>query len=156
MDIYGCYGKYGKLWLSYSFPDDSHPEVCVHIARLKAKIELQRVLLKKLESDKILAQCQLNAVLDPMARLPFEILLEIFLQTRPFPWALPDFKIPFECLPQFLIPFSIPRYLQIPMVLLNICHSWTTITLATPALWSSFRFIFPCAPHLKEVLPAWL
>ncbi|KAJ7751731.1 hypothetical protein B0H14DRAFT_2635949 [Mycena olivaceomarginata] len=91
MDIYGCYGKYGKLWFSYGFPDDSHPELRAHIARLKAEIELQRALLKKLESDKILAECQLNAVLDPMAHL-LEISSEIFLQTRPFPWALPDFK----------------------------------------------------------------
>ncbi|KAJ7896270.1 hypothetical protein B0H14DRAFT_2258863, partial [Mycena olivaceomarginata] len=91
--------------------------------KLDTEIGLQRELLRKLERDKSLAQRQINAVLDPMARLPFEISSEIFLKT--------------------LDPFPEPKALHAPMLLLNICYSWSDIALSTPALWAAFNIVFP-------------
>ncbi|KAJ7842846.1 hypothetical protein B0H14DRAFT_2779983 [Mycena olivaceomarginata] len=108
----------------------------VRIAALDTEIGLQIKLLKKLEADKSLAQRQLNANFDPVARLPLEISSDIFLQT--------------------LVPF--PEHgaqPHIPMTLLSICNTWTDIALATPALWATVDIVFPCAPGFKKVLPIW-
>ncbi|KAJ7902846.1 hypothetical protein B0H14DRAFT_3851768 [Mycena olivaceomarginata] len=105
------------------------------IGNLETEIDLQKRLLRKLEDDKILAQRQLNAVLDPVARLPLEISSEIFVQS--------------------LAPSPEPGALHIPMLLLSICSAWTDIALATPALWVAIDITFPCAPGLKELLPIW-
>jgi hypothetical protein len=46
------------------------------------------------------------------------------------------------------------------VLLLNICHAWTNIGLATPSLWAAihiiFRSIFPHTCGLKELVPIWL
>ncbi|KAJ7902857.1 hypothetical protein B0H14DRAFT_3708329 [Mycena olivaceomarginata] len=105
------------------------------IGNLETEIDLQKRLLRKLEDDKRLAQRQLNAVLDPVARLPLEISSEIFVQS--------------------LAPFPKPGALHTPMLLLGICSAWTDIALATPALWVAIDITFPCAPGLKELLPIW-
>ncbi|KAJ7360801.1 hypothetical protein DFH08DRAFT_931128 [Mycena albidolilacea] len=42
------------------------------------------------------------------------------------------------------------------MLLLNICHAWSDIAIATPALWTAIHIIFPCASGVKDVLPIWL
>ncbi|KAF8198278.1 hypothetical protein K438DRAFT_1933625 [Mycena galopus ATCC 62051] len=110
-------------------------ELRTRIEELSSQIELQKELLRKLEGDKRLVQRQLNAVADPVARLPLEISSEIFLQTLP----------------------SFPKVGAIhgPMLLLSICNAWTTIALSTPALWRTFRIDFPCAKNLRQVLPSW-
>ncbi|KAJ7328941.1 hypothetical protein DFH08DRAFT_1084414 [Mycena albidolilacea] len=51
------------------------------IEELSSEILLQKELLKKLEHDKILVKRELNAVADPVARLPLELSSEIFLQS---------------------------------------------------------------------------
>jgi hypothetical protein len=112
----------------------SLPELRAHILKLDTEIGLQRELLRKLERDKSIAQRQINAVLDPMARLPFEISSEIFLETL-------------DLCPE-------PKALHAPMLLLNICHSWSDIALSKPALWAAINI--PCARGLKEILPIWL
>jgi hypothetical protein len=108
-------------------------ELRARIAKFSTEIDLQKEVLKKLEREKSLVQRQLNAVLDPVARLPFEISTEIFLQT-------------------------FHPYIQQPcaMLLLNICHSWTVIALSTPDLWSTIEIKFPCGSGLKKFLPIWL
>ncbi|KAJ7302355.1 hypothetical protein DFH08DRAFT_945691 [Mycena albidolilacea] len=106
----------------------------MRISDLQTEIDLQRKLLRKLEDDKILAQRQLNAVLDPVARLPLEISSEIFLQSLD-------------------APFPEPGALHISMLLLSICSAWTDIALATPALWVASHITFPCALGLKKLLP---
>ncbi|KAF7361471.1 F-box domain-containing protein [Mycena sanguinolenta] len=97
------------------------------IMQLDIEIDLQKELLKKLEYDRSLVRRQLNAALDPVARLPLEISSEIFLQGGR----------------------------QAPAVLMGICHAWTEIALATPKLWTTIRINFPCAEDLAEVLPVW-
>ncbi|KAF7375506.1 hypothetical protein MSAN_00438600 [Mycena sanguinolenta] len=106
----------------------------VRIVTLDSEIELQKKLLKKLEKDRSLTQRQLNAALDPVARLPLEVSSEIFLQSLP---ASPGGKK------------------DVPIVLLGICNAWTDIALATPRLWTTVRVRFPCGDDFAEVLPVW-
>ncbi|KAJ7757765.1 hypothetical protein DFH07DRAFT_772756 [Mycena maculata] len=87
-------------------------ELRASIEQISVDIERQREVLKKLETNKSLLQRRLNAVLDPVARLPLEISSEIF----------------FQCLPP--LPERGTRFL--PMIFLNICNSWSRIAISTP------------------------
>ncbi|KAF7328775.1 F-box domain-containing protein [Mycena venus] len=111
-------------------------ELRARIQKLSSEIELQKKLLNKLERDKCLVQRQLNAVLDPVARLPLEISSEIFLQS--------------------LAPIAQPGARHLPMLLLNVCHAWADIALSTPALWAAIDVAFPCSEGFQEVLKIWL
>ncbi|KAJ7646058.1 hypothetical protein DFH06DRAFT_1476633 [Mycena polygramma] len=104
------------------------------IAQIAAEIDLQKKLLNQLEHDKSQVQHQLNAVLDPMARLPVELSSEIFLQSLP--------SLPEPGAPQ-------------PLLLLNICHAWTDIALFTPAIWADIHIPSPCTVGFTAVLPIW-
>ncbi|KAJ7826199.1 hypothetical protein B0H14DRAFT_2817691, partial [Mycena olivaceomarginata] len=88
---------------------ESAKELRARIVKLETEIEQQKKLLTNLERYKKLAQRQLNAVLDPVARLPLEISSEIFVLSRIFPE-------------------------HIPMLLLNVCNAWSNIAFSTPAL----------------------
>ncbi|KAK7048937.1 hypothetical protein R3P38DRAFT_2467342, partial [Favolaschia claudopus] len=61
----------------------------------------------------------LNSQLDPMARLPFEIVSIIFAY----------------CLTESASPTPNPG--MAPMLLAQICRFWRNIALATPALWTA-------------------
>ncbi|KAJ6558215.1 hypothetical protein B0H19DRAFT_1070757 [Mycena capillaripes] len=111
-------------------------ELRERIVKLSAEIQLQTELLKKLEHDKSLVQRQLNAILDPMVRLPLEISSEIFLQSLP--------------------PFPEPGTRNLPQLLLNVCNAWTDIVLFTPSLWTAIKITFPCTRGLEDSLRAWL
>ncbi|KAJ7641550.1 hypothetical protein FB45DRAFT_900476 [Roridomyces roridus] len=111
-------------------------ELEARIEVLSADIEVQRETLKKLESSKSRLQGQLNAIRDPVARLPLEISAEIFLQ----------------CLPTDPKPGAE----EIPTVLLNICNAWTSIALSIPTLWNSIHLVFPCSKHLHKVVERWI
>ncbi|KAJ7745203.1 hypothetical protein DFH07DRAFT_702208, partial [Mycena maculata] len=87
------------------------------IEELSLAIARQREVLKDLENQKSVVQGDLNAILDPMARLPAEISSDIMLC----------------CLPTGTIPYPDPQ--AAPMIFLNICRSWSNIALSTPALW---------------------
>ncbi|KAJ7641586.1 hypothetical protein FB45DRAFT_900569 [Roridomyces roridus] len=99
------------------------------IEELSSDIERQREILRKLERDRSLVQRQLNAARDPVAQLPPEITSEIFIQ----------------CLP----PQPIPEADHAPMLLLNVCNTWTDIALSTPGLWPKL-----CIPEELESLNA--
>ncbi|KAJ7618956.1 hypothetical protein B0H17DRAFT_1340880, partial [Mycena rosella] len=78
-------------------------ELQARIDKLSADIDLlQKEVLKTLERSKIAVQRELNAVRDPVGRLPFEISSEIFVQ----------------CLPSRPSPGAE----HIPMLFLNICN----------------------------------
>ncbi|KAF7361516.1 hypothetical protein MSAN_01185200 [Mycena sanguinolenta] len=113
----------------------SAQELRQRIQHLSSQIELHKKLLKELERDKILAHRQLNAVLDPIARLPLEISSGIFLQSLP----------------------TFPKHGEshVPMLLLNICSTWSAIALSTPDLWTAIQIEFPCTENLAELLPIW-
>lgn len=101
---------------------ESVQELCVHIAKLNIKIELQRQLLANLKCNKSLAHCQLNIVLDPVVCLPLEILSKIFVLSH--------------------APFPELGAIHIPMILLNVCNAWSNIALSTPALWATIGITF--------------
>ncbi|KAF7328768.1 F-box domain-containing protein [Mycena venus] len=113
-------------------------ELHARIEKLSSEIQLQKDsgILIELERDKRLIQRQLNAVLDPVARLPVEISSEIFLQS--------------------LSPFPEPSLRHSPMLLLNICNAWSDIALSTPELWAAIDIVFPRAPRFEELLEIWL
>ncbi|KAJ7509516.1 hypothetical protein B0H11DRAFT_1251459 [Mycena galericulata] len=106
------------------------------IEKLSADIARQKEILTDLEKSKSLVQRQLNAVRDPMARLPLEISSEIFVR----------------CLP----PFPQPGIQHFPMLFLSICNAWTDIALSIPALWSAIRIFSPRAEEFPELLTTWL
>ncbi|KAJ7748801.1 hypothetical protein DFH07DRAFT_1035568, partial [Mycena maculata] len=110
-------------------------ELEARLEKISADIDLQRELLKKLENSKILVQRQLNAVRDPVARLPLEISSEIFIQS--------------------LSPRPEPGSQNIPMLLLNVCNTWTNIALSTPRLWAVIHVDFPQAESFRRCLETW-
>jgi hypothetical protein len=66
-------------------------ELRVRIGNLETEIDLQKKLLRKLEDNRMLAQCQLNTVLDPVACLPLKLSSNIIpqlLDLFPEPGAL--------------------------------------------------------------------
>jgi uncharacterized small protein (DUF1192 family) len=95
-------------------------ELQARIDKLAADIDLQKTVLQQLEQSKSAAQRQLNAICDPMTRLPPEISSAIFLL----------------CLPHSH-PKPTPR--TAPMLLLRVCHAWAEIAVSTPALWVAIR-----------------
>ncbi|KAJ7102749.1 hypothetical protein C8R44DRAFT_887490 [Mycena epipterygia] len=118
-------------------------ELQAYIEKVSANIKRQKKVLKQLEHSKSAAQCHINALLDPVARLPFEILLEIFIQ------CLPTHQHRF-----WHIPVAGASY--VPMLLLNICNAWTEIALSTPALWASIHISFPTDNGFNELVAIWL
>ncbi|KAJ7739079.1 hypothetical protein DFH07DRAFT_892494 [Mycena maculata] len=106
-----------------------------HIDKLAADIVRQESVLKDLWRSKGAAQRQLNAIRDPMARMPLEISSEIFLQCRN---SRPE-----------------PSADQPPLLFLNICNGWRDIALSTPALWSAIHADKP-KDDLGSILVTWL
>ncbi|KAJ7896373.1 hypothetical protein B0H14DRAFT_500837, partial [Mycena olivaceomarginata] len=110
------------------------------LVKLNTEIALHREALKSLEQDRSAVQRQMNAALDPVARLPLEISSEIFLQSLP--------------------RFPKPGDPDVPILQLNICNAWTDIVLSTPSLWAAIHIIFPSGlsstQSLKTLVPIWL
>ncbi|KAJ6510636.1 hypothetical protein C8R45DRAFT_813915 [Mycena sanguinolenta] len=116
-------------------------ELRARIEEISSQIVLEENLLQDLRHQKSLVQRQMNEALDPVARLPLEISSEIFLR----------------CLPPPNFFSRKPGADDAPMLLLNICNTWTTIALSTPDLWSSIWIDVPCPESFTEqLLPIWL
>ncbi|KAJ7649957.1 hypothetical protein FB45DRAFT_6083 [Roridomyces roridus] len=116
--------------------------IAAQIERVSLEIERQRDVLRKLESSKSLLQQQLNALRDPIARLPLEISSEIFMQ------CLPESDYPRGCVQ--------PKVHLAPLLFLNISHAWTNIALANPSLWASIHIVLPRAcTGSAELLEMW-
>ncbi|KAJ7758793.1 hypothetical protein DFH07DRAFT_1060319 [Mycena maculata] len=105
------------------------------IEELSSSIVRQQQVLRDLENQRSAVRGHLNSIRDPMARLPFEISSDIFMQ----------------CLPD--TPQPHPRFA--PMLLLNICKSWSSIALATPSLWTIIHGESQSA-KFAELLEAWM
>ncbi|KAJ6510733.1 hypothetical protein C8R45DRAFT_1207603 [Mycena sanguinolenta] len=117
-------------------PASAH-ELRRRIEQISSDINRQEELLKRLQQTRNQLQRQLNQLVDPIARLPFEISSEIFLRT--------------------LDPFTKPASSQTPMLFLNVCSTWNAIAVSTSALWSSIGIDFPCGfAFWMRVLPRWL
>ncbi|KAJ7666934.1 hypothetical protein DFH06DRAFT_1470068 [Mycena polygramma] len=116
----------------------STQELRARIVELSNAIHLQRELLKKLENEKSLVQRELNAALDPFARLPLELSSDIFLR----------------CLPAGDHPK--PDATRAPMLFLHVCNAWKSIAISVPALWTSIEVDLPCAAGAANALQNWL
>ncbi|KAJ7649842.1 hypothetical protein FB45DRAFT_886138 [Roridomyces roridus] len=113
-------------------------ELETRLAEISLDIERQKEVQEGLERNKKLVQRQLNALRDPVARLPLELSSEIFLQ----------------CLSQWHNPR--PGAHSAPMLFLNICTAWTNIAVSLPALWDTIVIHLPCATGFEEGLDRWL
>ncbi|KAJ7657470.1 hypothetical protein B0H17DRAFT_356713 [Mycena rosella] len=107
------------------------------IETVSGEIDRQKEVLKKLERSKSALQRQLNAVRDPVSRLPLEISSQS--SSNAFPISNPQ-----------------PGARDIPMLFLNICNAWTDITLSNPALWEASHIKFPRAKGFDQLLTTWL
>ncbi|KAJ7641445.1 hypothetical protein FB45DRAFT_357819 [Roridomyces roridus] len=106
------------------------------LEKIYADIELHKKGLENLEKSKSLVKGQLNAIRDPVSRLPLEIATEIFLRCLP---AHPE-----------------PAADEVPMILLRVCNAWTTIALSVPSLWTTIHLNFPCSEHLCQIVEKWI
>ncbi|KAJ7682345.1 hypothetical protein DFH06DRAFT_292729 [Mycena polygramma] len=113
------------------------PELQARIEALSSEITVQKQLLRNLERDKSQVQRRLNAVLDPVARLPLEISSEIFLQTLS---SVPER----------------PSDHYAPMLLLNVCSAWSNIAISTAALWAAIHVDCSGSESFEEGLKKWL
>ncbi|KAJ7657497.1 hypothetical protein B0H17DRAFT_1337866 [Mycena rosella] len=114
-------------------------ELQTRIEDVSADIDRQKQVLTKLERSRSALQRQLNAIRDPVSRLPLEISSEIFMR----------------CLSSSNAQLGA---LVIPILFLNICNAWTDIALSTPALWATIHINFPCAESFSFslLLTTWL
>ncbi|KAJ7607942.1 hypothetical protein FB45DRAFT_1067680 [Roridomyces roridus] len=106
-------------------------ELRQRIQSLSEAISRQREVLKDLEQQYSAAQTELNASLDPMARLPFELSSDILRQSllEPTTW---------ESL----------------MALIRVSRAWREVALAIPSLWTTIsdQGIRPLAfPKLLDI-----
>ncbi|KAJ6494161.1 hypothetical protein DFH09DRAFT_883693, partial [Mycena vulgaris] len=108
----------------------------IEISGSSEEVDRAQQDLRNLEKQLSDAQCELNAILDPMERLPLEISSDIFVRcVRQYP--LPDAE-------------------DAPLIFLNICHSWSDIALSTPLLWTNIVIWHPHPPKLDKLLEVWL
>ncbi|KAJ7453694.1 hypothetical protein B0H11DRAFT_272149 [Mycena galericulata] len=105
------------------------------IEDISANIERQEEVLRQLRHSKCAAQRQLNAIRDPVARLPLEISSSIFV----------------NCLERFPEPGA----RHAPMLFLNVCSAWTSIALSTPKLWTRIYLHGGPASDLPRSVDMW-
>ncbi|KAJ7282745.1 hypothetical protein C8J57DRAFT_1122620, partial [Mycena rebaudengoi] len=80
-----------------------------------------------------------NSILNPIvARLPVELLSEIFIL----------------CLPNSSKRYPNPR--TVPLILLRICTAWANIARSTPALWDTIHVEFPRAEGFEHLFDYYL
>ncbi|KAK7000458.1 F-box domain-containing protein [Favolaschia claudopus] len=94
-------------------------ELRFQLDQLSGQIDVQKQRLRDLEQQRSDTRSRLNAILDPMARLPLEIQSQIFLCVG---WTSHK-------------PMVDPN--DTPMIFLNVCHLWRVIALSTPRLWAA-------------------
>ncbi|KAJ7174041.1 hypothetical protein C8R43DRAFT_914646, partial [Mycena crocata] len=113
----------------------SETELRARVEEISSAIQLQKQILRDLEKSKSEAQGELNAILDPVTRLPFDISSDIFL----------------TC----LTDVPAPNKHEAPLLFLNVCRSWSNIAISTPALWTTVRVQCPRRPDFQELLELW-
>ncbi|KAJ7613913.1 hypothetical protein FB45DRAFT_258490 [Roridomyces roridus] len=112
-------------------------ELEARIEGFSTEIERHKEVLSELERSKSHAQRQLNALRDPLARIPVEISSEIFL----------------HCVPT---RSSLGRH-HIPTLFLTICHGWSDIAVSIPALWAAIYIdLSEAAQGLETTVGNWL
>ncbi|KAJ7645953.1 hypothetical protein DFH06DRAFT_580505 [Mycena polygramma] len=115
----------------------SATDLLAHIEELSSAIDVQKEVLKNLNAKRIDAWRSLNALRDPISRLPLELSSEIFVC----------------CLPDSPGPDSGSA----PTLLLGVCHRWSSIAISTPSLWNTVYSDCPLdAPNFDKLLEIWL
>ncbi|KAK7022436.1 hypothetical protein R3P38DRAFT_2628879 [Favolaschia claudopus] len=110
-----------------------------HIHELTDTIRFQEHLLCDLKEEQRRARKQLNSFVDPMARLPVELLSEIFTL----------------CVSG--ISRSRINCCEAPMSLLQVCQSWRDVALAIPNLWTRLEVEgLPCSDEFVDMCTAWV
>ncbi|KAJ7185406.1 hypothetical protein C8R46DRAFT_378519 [Mycena filopes] len=103
------------------------------IDELSSTIELQKRVLRGLETRRSSLLHEVNAIRDPMARLPLEISSEIFRQC--------------------LTDSPGPGCDSSPTTFLRVCQLWNEIASSTPSLWTTLHLSAAAhAPHLERLL----
>ncbi|KAJ7735292.1 hypothetical protein DFH07DRAFT_114100 [Mycena maculata] len=115
---------------------ESVAELHRRIEELSLVITRQQEVLRDLENTRAAAKRDLNAICDPIARLPLEISSEIFM----------------HCLPDE--PGLRPS--EAPMILLGICHFWTNIAFSIPTLWATIFTEYKSSEGYRELLEVWI
>ncbi|KAJ7636601.1 hypothetical protein FB45DRAFT_1055940 [Roridomyces roridus] len=106
-------------------------ELWARIAQISDSIEGHKQAIRDLEIQQCAIKSELNTVLDLMARLPFEMVSDIFFQSTPNAEAA--------------------------SVLLAVCRSWSHIALATPSLWTTISNLgVPDAAFTNLLFSLWL
>ncbi|KAJ7636750.1 hypothetical protein FB45DRAFT_907248 [Roridomyces roridus] len=113
-------------------------ELHERIEGLSQAITRQKELLRELEQQRSDARLDLNAILDPVARLPVEVASHLFWQC--IPGAL-DFET---------------SHLRPASLLLRICRRWRAIALATPCLWATIDDAHLPLKDFRGLLELWL
>ncbi|KAJ7645956.1 hypothetical protein DFH06DRAFT_580636 [Mycena polygramma] len=114
-------------------------DLLTQIEELSSAIDVQKQVLKKLNAKRIDAWRNLNALRDPISRLPLELSSEIFV------CCLPD-----SPRPDFGNTVT-------PTLLLGVCHRWSSIAISTPSLWNTIYSDCPLdAPNFDKLLEVWL
>ncbi|KAJ7028432.1 hypothetical protein C8F04DRAFT_874182, partial [Mycena alexandri] len=97
----------------------SAAKLVAEIEDISSAIDRQKQVLADLETSRSNVRRELNALCDPIARLPLEISSNIFI----------------KCLPE--MPLPLPS--GAPLIFLSVCHLWSDIAVSTASLWTSLR-----------------
>ncbi|KAJ6488246.1 hypothetical protein C8R47DRAFT_511074 [Mycena vitilis] len=114
----------------------SAQDLLTHIVELSFAIDDQKQILEDLKARRIDAQRNLNALRDPISRLPVEISSEIF-----------------RCC---VSDAPGPDSGSAPTVVLGVCHRWSSIAVSTPSLLNTVYSDCPLdAPNFYKLLEVW-
>ncbi|KAJ7433069.1 hypothetical protein B0H11DRAFT_2297013 [Mycena galericulata] len=124
------------------------------LATSMAAADLQEALeLSAEDSSDVLGLPVHPPSFDLVARLPFDISSEIFMQCLPIaPTEGPRSPAIFSHHPT--PPPPTPN--DAPMILLNICRRWSEIALSSPALWGNIHVDFPRSDGFEKLFETWL
>ncbi|KAK7022323.1 hypothetical protein R3P38DRAFT_2960500, partial [Favolaschia claudopus] len=98
-------------------------ELLQRIEELSLTIAQQKEILRNLETSRSDARMALNAVSDPVARLPVEVASNVFTLCLPDDQGYPQ-----------------PDPQTAPLLLLRISRLWRDIMLSSPSLWATVHF----------------
>ncbi|KAK7048922.1 hypothetical protein R3P38DRAFT_1881799 [Favolaschia claudopus] len=116
----------------------SKEQLLQRIVDLSSNIEQHQDIIRTLQIRRSDARRALNALSDPVARLPVEVASDIFRL------CVPDDQ-----------EYAQPDHRMAPLLLLRVCHQWRAIALARSALWATIELDMSRVEQAKQ-LTSWL